>query len=267
MNPDNVTPYAGAPTHPTQWPRLLLGLGLVYALFHGAASALGSDRGQAGIVVGALVVAATLAAERLLFGEPLATAAQTLGLGRPDARGLLAAAGLGLLLVLVFPAFSTVTGTGLGLDSGWVWLLPGLFAQAGIAEEVLFRGYLFRRVRRGRSFWRAVALAGVPFVTVHLVLFLTLSWPIALAAVLLSALLSAPLAYLFELGGSTMWAPALVHFVIQGAIKVVSPESPDARLPLVWMAASAVLPYLVFLVPRRTIGEPRQDAQPIGGSR
>ena len=172
-----------------------------------------------------------------------------------DARsavGILAASALSLLLLLVFPAFAAATGTRLGLDSRWAWLLPGLFAQAGVAEEVLFRGYLFRRVRDGRPFWRAVVLASAPFVAVHLVLFFTMSWPVALAAVLLSAVLSAPLAYLFELGGDTVWAPALVHFVIQGAIKVVTPAGSAPVLPLVWMAATAVLPYLVFLVPRRT---------------
>ena len=239
-----------APSHETAWPRLLLGLGLVYALFNGAATALDSDRGEAGIVVGALVVAATLGVERLLFGQPLAAAVRTLGLGVPRARGLLAAAGLCLLLLCVFPAFAAATQQSLVLDPRWGWLLPGLFAQAGIAEEVLFRGYLFRRVRVGRSFWRAVALAGVPFVAVHLALFLTMPWPIALAALLLSALLCAPLAYLFELGADTVWAPALVHCVVQGAIKVVMPENADGRLPLAWMAASATLPYLVFLVPR-----------------
>ena len=245
-----AAPGAARLAEGTEWPRLIVGVGLVFALFHWVASALGSDRGQAGVVVGALVVAATLAAERMLFGEPLASAARAIGLGRPLGRGLLTAAGLTLLLLLVFPAYALVTGARLGLWPGWAWLLPGLFAQAGIAEEVLFRGHLFRRVRRGRSFWRAVALAGAPFVAVHLVLFLTMPWPIAMAALLLSAALSAPLAYLFELGGRTVWAPALVHCVVQGAIKIITPEHPDARLPLAWMAASAVVPYLVFLVPR-----------------
>ena len=252
--PNHALPHSRAVPHTgaTSWPRLLLGLAVVYAIFDRMASALGSDRGQAGLVVGGVVVAAVLAAERLLLGEPPAAAARALGMGRPIARGLLAAAGVSLLLLLVFPVFAAVTGTGLALRQGWTWLLPGLFAPAGLAEEVLFRGYLFRRVRAGRSFWRAVALASLPFVAVHLVLFLTMPWPVAVAAVLLSAILSAPLAYLFELGGGTVWAPALLHFVIQGAIKVVTPEGPPAPLlPLAWMAASAVLPFLVFLVPRR----------------
>ena len=101
-------------------------------------------------------------------------------------------------------------------------------------------------MRIGRSFWRAVALAAVPFVAVHLVLFLTLPRPIAVASVLLAAVISAPLAYLYELGGSTIWAPALVHFVVQGAIKVIMVEGSSTLLPIVWMAASAVLPFLAF---------------------
>ena len=49
--------------------------------------------------------------------------------------------------------------------------LPGLFAQAGIAEELLFRGYLFGHLREGRSFWRAALLSMPPFLAVHLLLF------------------------------------------------------------------------------------------------
>ena len=233
------------------WTRLLLGLALVFALFHFAAAALGSDRGQAGVVVGALVVAATLAAERMLFGVPVAVAAREVGLGRPSGRSLLVAAVVCVLLLLVFPTMAALDGARLVLDPRWAALLPGLFAQAGIAEETLFRGYLFRRVRAGRTFWRAVALATLPFVAVHLVLFATMPWPIALAAVLLSAIVGAPLAHLFELGGGTIWAPALLHFTIQGAIKLVSLEPPVAGLPVIWMAASAVLPFLVFVVKRR----------------
>jgi hypothetical protein len=44
-----------------------------------------------------------------------------------------------------------------------------------------------------------------------------------------------------------------VHFVVQGTIKVITyPESAAVWLPLTWMAASAVLPMLLFLVPRRS---------------
>ena len=103
------------------------------------------------------------------------------------------------MLALLFVRAKGLTST---FYPGWVSLLPGLFAQAGIAEEVLFRGYLFGQVRVGRTFWRAAALSMVPFVSVHLVLFFYMAWPIALASVLLAIAISFPLAYLFELGGT-----------------------------------------------------------------
>ena len=239
---------------PSEWPKLIGGVLVVFAVFHGAATLLGSDRGQAGLPVCLLVVAATLGFERLFFQRSLATSAQALGLSYPTVRGLLTAAVLCALLLLVFPLFAYFARVSLAFYPGAGWLLVGLFAQAGIAEETLFRGYLFGRLRRRHSFWRAAALATLPFVAVHLVLFATLPWPIALAAMLLSVALSFPLAHLFELSGGTIWASALVHFVVQGAIKLVVPEAQDAALPLVWMAASATVPFLAFLVPRRAYG-------------
>jgi membrane protease YdiL (CAAX protease family) len=229
----------------------VLGFVLVFILLQWSATALGSDRGQAGIVVGLLVVAATLAVERLFYGRPLTRVCQTLGLDVPGREGMLSAGGVSLLILSVIPVYARVSGASVAFYPGWDRLLPGLFAQAGIAEEVLFRGYLFGHLRRGRSLWRAAALATIPFVAVHLYLFQTMAWPVALAALLLSLALSFPLAYLFELGGGTIWAPALLHFVVQRAVKVVvvSGGSPTI-FPIVWMAASALLPYLAFLVPR-----------------
>jgi len=53
------------------------------------------------------------------------------------------------------------------LRSDALMLALGMFAQGGIAEEVVFRGFLFRRLRITRTFWRAACLAAVPFVIVH----------------------------------------------------------------------------------------------------
>ena len=84
-------------------------------------------------------------------------------------------------------------------------------------------------------------------------MFVTVPWPIALASIVLAAILSFPLAYLFELGGRTVWAPALVHFVVQGAVKVAVPVEESPRFPLVWIAASATLPFAAFLIPRANL--------------
>jgi hypothetical protein len=78
-----------------------------------------------------------------------------------------------------------------------------------------------------------------------------------MAAIGLAVVSSFPLARLFELGGNTIWAPAVLHFVIQGAVKVLGVEGHSASLfPFIWMGACAVLPYLVFLFPTR--GRPKK---------
>ena len=242
---------------PAQWARLLAGLVLVFALFHYLGHALGSDRGQAGLVIALLVVGTTLAVERTVFGQGLASALRSLGLGRPKRRGLVVVAAVCTILLLVVLVFSTTSRVATAFLPGWRWLLPGLFAQGGIAEEVLFRGYLFGRLRRGRSFWRATGLSMLPFATVHLLLFATMPWPVALAALLLSIVLSVPLAHLFELGGATIWAPAVLHFVVQTVPKVITfaDAGAAALFPLLWMAASALVPMCALFVPRAVVSE------------
>ncbi len=250
MSGDNAPGHnVGAAQTAGWWWKLLAGLAVVFALFQVLGNTLGSDRGQAGLLIAAIVVAALIAVERMLFGQTVGAALRSLGFGRPAAIGLFAALGVCLLLLAVVPVYAAIRGAPVAFYPGWLWLLPGLFAQAGIAEEALFRGYLFGWLRRGRSFWRAAALAAAPFVLVHLILFATMPWPVALAAVLLSVVMSFPLAYLFELGGNTIWPPALLHFSAQGAIKVMEVPG-DATLPLVWMAACAAIPFLMFLVRR-----------------
>lgn len=99
----------------------------------------------------------------------------------------------------------------------------------------------------------------VPFVVVHLLLFLTRPWPIALAATLLAVVLSFPFAHLFEVGGGTIWARALLHFIIQGTVTIVVISGDGSSLfPLVWMLASALIPLLSFLAFR-----PPATIQPI----
>ncbi len=237
---------------PSAWVRLIAGLATIFVLFQLLGSALGSDRGQAGLLIGIIVIAATIAAERSLFGTPLPAAPLRLGLGPSSPGGVVAALAIGAAILVTFPAFAAVTGASLSLRTDAAALLPGLFMQGGAAEEVLFRGFLFGHIRRGRSFRRAAILSMLPFVAVHLWLFMTMPWPVALAAVLVSALLSFPFARLYELGGNTIWAPAILHFVIQGAIKVVDVADPRGIFPFVWMAASTLLPMLVFLSPRQT---------------
>ena len=153
------------------WVRLLAGLLAVFALFQLLGHVLGSDRGQSGIIIALAVVGATLLVERIVFRQHAALAARSVGLGRPKVRALGVAAAASVALLLVVFVFGAMAPVSTVFANEWGWSLPGLFAQAGIAEEVLFRGYLFGRLRRGRSSRRAAGLSMVPFACVHLLLF------------------------------------------------------------------------------------------------
>jgi membrane protease YdiL (CAAX protease family) len=235
---------------PGDWAQVIVAVTAIFALFHVTADALRSYRGEFGVLIGLTVVSATIAADRLCFGASPRDSVRRLGFRAPAPRGVLAVALAAGMLILVLPVFSAVTRTPLRTLEGWPVWIPGLFAQAGIAEETLFRGFLFARLREGRSFGRAASLAMIPFVVAHLFLFFTMPVPIAAASVLLAVVVSFPLARLFELGGGTIWAPAILHLVIQGAIKVIEIPASAPALPLVWMAASALVPFVVFVVPR-----------------
>lgn len=226
----------------------IAGFFVLWLVLDRSAAWLGSLSGEGGLIVCALVLAVAILLERLLFAQRPLAALRDLGLVAPAAPGLVAALVLSAALLAFYPVWAALTGTPLTLRDGWVAMLPGLFAQGGVAEETVFRGYLFRHFRTGRTFWRAALVSAVPFVAVHLLLFATLAPAIAAASVVLAVSISFPLAWLFERGGNTVWAPAVVHFVVQGSIKVV--ETADAFAPLVaaWIVLAAVLPWAVFLM-------------------
>src|SRR5262245_34750658 len=115
--------------------RTVLGLFAIYALFESSAFVFGSDRGQAGLIVAALVVSATVAVQWMLSGQTLLEAMRAVGLGRPRAPGVLVSAGVSALLLLVIPAYARATESALTIEAGSLSLLPGLFAQGGLAEE------------------------------------------------------------------------------------------------------------------------------------
>ena len=50
------------------WLQLTVGVGVIFTLFDSIARAWGSDRGQHGLAVGLVVIAATMAVDRAFFG-------------------------------------------------------------------------------------------------------------------------------------------------------------------------------------------------------
>lgn len=228
------------------WPLLLAGAALFYAVMALSAERLGSLRGEAGLIVAVLTLACVLIYDRLAFTRSMAQSWRDLGLLAPTARGMAAAGLISVLLAGALLIAAAMTGAALTLRPDWAWLTLGILAQAGLAEELTFRGFVYGRIRATRPFWRAILLSIAPFALVHLAMFAIMPWPIALASLALSVVLCVPLAQLYELGGRTIWAPALVHAVIQGALKIVDIDGASA-LPLIWIGACGALPFLAFL--------------------
>jgi membrane protease YdiL (CAAX protease family) len=221
---------------------------LLWLLLDRIAAASGSLRGEYGLVVCAVVLVAAVAGESFLSRAGPLQALSSLGLRAPEPRALAWTLALAVGLLLFYPVFAAVTGAKLALLPDALLLAVGMFAQGGVAEEVVFRGFLFRRLRAGRTFWQTALYAAVPFVAVHALLFLTLDFPVALAALLLALSMSFPLAWLFERSGGSVWPPAIVHAVAQGSIKLVDAGEHFPVLALAWMALCATAPWLFFLM-------------------
>ena len=218
-----------------------------------SAAWLGSTRGEWGLIVCAAVLVCAIGVECLLSRRTPRAAMQALGLRAPRRRALAWTVAVCAALLALLPLFSAATGSTLELRADAAVLALGMFAQGGIAEEVVFRGFLFRRLREGRSFRRAAVLSALPFVAVHVPLLHSLGAAVGLASIAVAVSLSFPLAWLFDRSGGSVWPSAIVHAVVQGAIKLVDAGDAFMPLALAWMGASAVAPWLFFFLLR----EPR----------
>ncbi len=218
----------------------LAGFGVLYAVLAGLAE-LGAAGWRGVGVLGAVV--GTAAVVDALHGR-----GGTLGsLGRPDLRSLVVALVLAGLMQSVYPLVAALTGTSFGLKPGWPVLLVGLFAFHGLAEELVWRGYAFRRLRQGRSFRSAVLLSMPLIAATHLPVIATSGLVVGVAAMLVAAVTSLPLARLFELGGNTLWAAAIVHAGIDSFKVVEVPDDARLTFSLALSAVSLIVPLLVLI--------------------
>jgi membrane protease YdiL (CAAX protease family) len=233
------------------WLRFLAG----FAVLYGALAVLAEldATGRFGLLILAAVLGTGLVVERVLDGTAPAAAARRLGLGRPGGRAVLLAAVLSMLVLLVHPLVAALTGAAPVLRPGWPWLLVGIFAFHGVAEELVWRGYAFRRLRAERSFGRAVAWTMPLVAATHIPIVLGSGTAVGAAAMLVAAVTSLPLAYLFETGRNTIWAPALVHTAIDSFKLVEVPTSALTTFSLTFAAVALIVPLLALAVPRRLL--------------
>jgi membrane protease YdiL (CAAX protease family) len=138
----------------------------------------------------------------------------------------------------------------LPLKSNWPWVLIGIITGVGIAEESLFRGYVFGFLREKRTFLKAATLSMILFGTMHLFLLLWLPLPIAIAAIVLAILAGYPTAYLFETGNRTIWPSAILHTTALATNLFQIPAELAVSLSLLWIGIVVIGLILVFVMGR-----------------
>jgi len=234
--------------------RFLVGFCLIWGALYASGAAQG---GSVAYGVIALVITAAVAAlwEHVAFATPVRAVLGSLGFGRPTGRSLLAGAAISAVVLAFYPAYVLVSGTDLTLRSNWLWLAIGLFAYHGLAEEVAWRGYAFRRLRRGRTFAAAMRRT-IPLIAItHVPIVITNGPAVGLFAIAVAAVTCLPFGYLWERGGQTIWAAAMLHASID-AFKLF--EVPGGEAGVVFSISlalvSIVVPLSVLVVGDRFLG-------------
>jgi membrane protease YdiL (CAAX protease family) len=186
-------------------------------------------------------------------GIPWSRVPASLGLGRPAGPAL----GLALVVGAVYAATlvlgAVAAGVELTVRDNWPLVLVGILLFHGLAEELVWRGFVFGRLRQSHGFARAVWWS-VPLITLtHVPIALTDGWLVGGLATLTAAITCWPFAALWERGGRTVWAPALLHALI-GCWQLFERSYP-ITFSVIVLVASITVPLLAVVpwerVPRR----------------
>ena len=198
-------------------------------------------------ITSGIVVSTLLLLVKWREGHSFKDTATGIGLGRTSFEGLLPGIYLSGALLAMYPGMGYILNMELLPADDWLPNLCGTFLTGGITEEVLFRGFLFGRLRQRFDFRKAALVSTGLFALAHLLLFTYLEWPIALFSTILAIACSVPLAYLYEKSCNTIWSSALVHTIIRTIGLVVTTSSQDyQRLAMWWIIGSVFIPYVVL---------------------
>jgi membrane protease YdiL (CAAX protease family) len=209
------------------------------------------DATWAALIVTASMLLVALLLERLFFKREAAQGLLALGFDRPNGRAVLVATIIALLMLAFFPVFSLATGAQISLKSDWLWILLAIVTFNGIGEETLFRGYVFGGLRRdaGLSFRQAGFISMIIFAAVHLLLFIGNPFFVGFLGTLIAIASAFPMAYLFERGNNTIWAPVVLHAGTH-AIRLVDIAEPHYLTAVgIWLAMQIGMVFLVYVFP------------------
>jgi membrane protease YdiL (CAAX protease family) len=235
--------------------RVLVGYGLMYAALESTAR-LGEGLGQVLVMLlaGSVGLLAALGVVMLLHGHGTVPAAlRALGLYRPGRVALGLSAVASTVLVACMPLVFRLAGADLVLPDNWLVLALGIVVLNGIAEETIYRGYLFRRLREGHTFTRAVLIGIGLHALAHVPLIATGGIALGLSGVAVAAIGFPALAYLYERGSNTIWAPAMLHAAADLIILPLSASSGSVTAALtaaalIWVVLAVALTYVAVIV-------------------
>lgn len=110
--------------------------------------------------------------------------------------------------VLTFVDYTQTQDTGftaIASQMEYVLAFFSLVILAPIAEEILFRGYLFGKLRKHAPVWVAILITSLLFAFVHF------QWNVAIDVFVLSIVLC-----LLRLRTGSLWAPIVLHMIKNG---------------------------------------------------
>jgi len=226
------------------WAGFVVGFALIWATLQLTSSPVPFLLHSAAACVATAVCAVVVV--RVLWRVPARSAPLAVGLGRPAPPGLVVAAAVVVLCVAGYLLFTPLTGRTLGTPPGWLGLLLGVFLFNGVAEELAWRGYVFGALREGRTFWRAVLLSMPLLALTHVPIVLSSGLLVGIVAMVVAAVTTLPFAYLYELGGRTIWAPALVHAAIDTFRALAVAPADTVVFSLYVSAIALVVPLVAF---------------------
>jgi membrane protease YdiL (CAAX protease family) len=201
-------------------------------------------------------VGAMLASERKLFSGTLNEALRVLGFVRVRTPTLIVALLVSLPMWAFLPLYAGTREAAIDLRPDWLPLLMGVILVNGITEEVIHRGFVFGHLRRGRSFLAAATLSAMVFGAQHLYIIVTTGWTVGVASVMLAALLAYPLAFVFERGGNSIIAPAVLHTSSNAPVVVLAMSEDIVAAALVpHMGVVLLSLYLVFAFRKFLVAE------------
>lgn len=239
MNPKNQTLY------------FLLAFIILFALFSGLGFLTANfDWTWTRILICIVVVSGVTIAWSLIKKVPPAQSFRKVGFGVPNWRVIGVAVVLSAMMLAFFPLYSRLANVRLPLQTNWPWILIGIISGVGIAEETLFRGYVFGFLREKRTFWQAATLSMILFGAMHLLLLLWLPLLIAMAAIILAIIAAYPAAYLFETGNRTIWPSAILHTTALATNLFEIPAELTVSLSLLWIGVVVIGLFLVFVAGR-----------------